>query len=464
MPDLLAEAARANPNASCLEFGTVRLTFAQMEAWVVAVAELVQQQGWQSGIRVALALPNTPVLLAFLTACSRLGILACPLNPREPEAMRNQRLAQLGTAHLLDASHPLVAQAEKLCLEVAPIKAGRVTPRPIPSEQPTTVIFTSGSTGTPKAVALPYRAHVYSAEGVNAAVELRAGDRWLLDLPLYHVGGLAIWYRCLMARATVVLRDPAEDRLVVLRSSAITHASMVAAQLRWVLDAGLSPPATLRHVLLGGSAIARSLLGAAKAAGWPVHTSYGMTEMASTITMTPTHPEPHHGAGQPLAHRQIVVGLDGRLGIGGRTAMLGFIEEGQLVPTLDAGGIWWTRDLGTIDKEGNVHITGRIDNMFISGGENVQPEHIEQAVLALDGMRRAVVVPVSDVTWGARPVVFVEPLSLAETDAMQAHLAERLPKWQRPVAWHAFPDENPEQFKVNRTFLQAWAEKSRGAD
>src|SRR5690606_7184720 len=121
-----------------------------------------------------------------------------PLSPRLPEAAVRDHLARIACQVLLDL--------DGLDAHRPPPTAHR--PPSIPLDRPATVVFTSGSTGAPKAALLTAGNHVWSARGWAERLPLGPGDRWLLDLPLNHVGGLAVVYRCALAGAAVAIPEP----------------------------------------------------------------------------------------------------------------------------------------------------------------------------------------------------------------------------------------------------------------
>jgi O-succinylbenzoic acid--CoA ligase len=128
---------------------------------------------------------------------------------------------------------------------------------PVDDARPATLLFTSGSMGFPRAVVHPLSAHLASAVGANPALDFVAGDRWLLSLPLYHVGGLAILFRTLQAGATVILPTPGQPLADAVLENAVTHLSLVPTQLERLLR---SPDAvrlarTLKTLLLGGAPV-----------------------------------------------------------------------------------------------------------------------------------------------------------------------------------------------------------------
>ena len=276
---------------------------------------------------------------------------------------------------------------------------------PLDLDAPFTVVHTSGSTGRPKAILHSVGNHVWSARGVIDALEVGPSSRWLLDLPLYHVGGLGIVMRCVLAGATMAVPSrsvPAAERVERFRP---THASFVSAQLRRLLDAG-ADLSCLQAVLLGGSSMPAALIDRALEAGVPAVVSYGLTEMTSTVTATslPSSRADLATSGVPLPHRDVRISDDGEIEVGGPARYVGRVLEGEILPAPE----WHpTGDIGRFDSEGRLVVTGRRDLQFVSGGENVHPEPIEAALLALDGVLEAVVVPVPDLEFGHRPAAFV---------------------------------------------------------
>ena len=307
--------------------------------------------------------------------------------------------------------------------------------------RPAVAVFTSGSTGVPKAALLSWGALVASARGVNEHLGLREGDRWLLDLPVVHVGGLGVVVRCALAGAALAVPSagmPLAESIAALRP---THASLVSTQLRRLIAAGVEAD-SLRAILLGGSAIPDDLLAEAVARGFPVSCSYGLTEMASTVTATA--PGARGGdlatSGRPLAGREVRISASGEIEVRGATRFSGYLTPDGLVAPFDASGWFATGDLGRLDEAGRLVVEGRLGLRFVSGGENVQPEAIERALLALDDVAEAVVVPVPDAEFGHRPLAFVRTASGAAPDAeaLSAALRQRLPGFMVPVAFVAW--------------------------
>ena len=269
------------------------------------------------------------------------------------------------------------------------------------------VIATSGSEGEPRGVMLSDASLDAAAAAANRHLPLAAGDLWLDCLPLYHIGGLAILWRCARAGAGVLLHDGFNADAVAadLMRQPVTHLSLVPAMLARLLETGVAPPPGLRHAMIGGAALAPSLYEKAKAAGWPLNPSYGMSETTAQVaTWTPADGPWHEGlVGRPLAGSEIALAADGRIRIRGPQVMLGYLGDGGI----DADGWLTTGDLGKIDDFGRLTVTGRADDMLVSGGHNVHPLEVESCLAACPGVRDVAVTGLPDPVWGDLIVALV---------------------------------------------------------
>jgi O-succinylbenzoic acid--CoA ligase len=161
----------------------------------------------------------------------------------------------------------------------------------------------------------------------------------------------------------------------------------------------------------------------------------------------------------------------------GRTLFLGYVTPNGIERPLDADGWFHTGDIGHIDAGGYLHVSGRKDNMFISGGENIHPEQIEAALAGIEAIDEAVVVPVDDAKYGSRPVAFLRyraDLNLSETESdlseetrfdfdhlsLSAELEKTLPRFMLPVMYYPWPHGyTPGGIKLDRIFFRDLAAK-----
>lgn len=247
------------------------------------------------------------------------------------------------------------------------------------------VIATSGSEGAPKGVRLSWRAVAASARIAGRALGLRPGDVWLACLPLHHVGGAMIPYRCWRAGAAALIHEGFDAEAVRrdLHDRRVTHVSLVPPMLSRLIEDGPPPPA-LRVALVGGAAPSGALLDKALRRGWPVRLSYGMTETCATALID----------GRPLPGVRVRTAASGAIGIATPARMRGYLGGPDI-------GEWvTTRDLGRIDAAGVVHVEGRADDMLVSAGVNVHPADVESRLSACPGVTDAGVSGLADPVWG----------------------------------------------------------------
>jgi o-succinylbenzoate---CoA ligase len=463
VPCPLRAAALSAPEAAAIIGLQGAITYDELDSAVSATA--FQLRVLEPGSRVALYLPRDERYVTLMLAVIRAGHVACPVSDRTPWKGVAQLLERAACAALIsDDDRALPSTGAGLYRwKPGPLLEDRQggEPADIHLDQPATIVFTSGSTGTPKAALHTFGNHYSNALGSNANITLRPGDRWLHSLPLYHVGGISILFRCLLAGATIALPGhwtPIGESIADLGA---THVSLVSTQLLRLLreDTDLG---RLKAVLMGGGPVSASLVEEAMSRGLPIHTSYGLTEMASQVTTTPPYasPEELYTSGRVLRGREISTSEEGEILVRGETLFAGYVEGGTLDLPLDKDGWFHTGDLGELDENGSLHVLGRRDNLFISGGENIQPEEIEEVLCRLDSIHEAVVVPVPDPEFGLRPVAFIRTAGNEPGD-LARKLREFLPGFKIPTAFHPWPGNTQRGIKPDRNALRQRARRLR---
>ncbi len=287
------------------------------------------------------------------------------------------------------------------------------------------IISTSGSEGQARGILLGNAQLDAAAAASNQRLPLRPGDLWLNCLPLYHIGGQSILWRCARAGAAVLLHDgfAAEHVAADLASHPVTHISLVPAMLARLLDIGAMPPPSLRIAMIGGAALSQTLYQRAIAVGWPLYPSYGMSETAAQIaTFDPADGQWTEGrVGLPMPGHELRIDPDGRICIRGPQVMAGYLEGGG--PS--AEGWLTTSDFGQLDERGHLSILGRADDMLVSGGRNVHPQAIESCLAACPGVQDVAVTGRPDPVWGDLIVAFI--VGDAQPEALLAHARQHLP-------------------------------------
>ena len=460
----LEEAAGRHADRPAIVSGARAVSYAEFHQRVARATAALRRAGCNPGERVAIFAPNSPDYLIWLLAVLRLGAVCCPMNTRLPHRTVADLLCRVDCGKLVVQGTELEGAAD-LTGDVQIVEGGDLTSGEestgeaaqgciMPLDRPATIVFTSGSTGTPKAVLHSYGNHYYNALGSNTNLPLAPGDRWLLDLPLYHVGGLGILFRSLLAGSTVVMPDRGESLDAVLSRYEVTHLSVVVTQLHRLLQQPESVryPA-LRYIILGGSPVPLKLLERAAARGLPVFASYGCTEMASQVATTGpgSTTAQRLTSGKLLPHRRLRIGKEGEIQLAGETLFMGYVDGGKVRRPLTGDGWFATGDLGRVDENGYLTVIGRRDNRFFSGGETIHPEEIERVLTDHDGVQQAVVVPIPDEEFGQRCVAFVQPRGPGpDGPALAAWLAGTLPRYKVPDAFYQWPAAEANAFKVDR--------------
>ncbi len=392
-------------------------------------AQPLAQEPWP---RVALLADNRVETALWLYALLELGVTAVLLHPRLVASER---------AALLADCRPALVLADG-CGEPLKEPSGPPVPTapPAGADGPLAILYTSGTTGRPKGAMLSRRAFVAAAQASAQNLGWQAHDRWLLCMPLAHVGGLSILTRCLIARRTAVLLGGAfEPRAVAaaVQRDRVTLLSVVPTMLRRLLELTprWTPPPYLRAVLLGGAAASAELLQEAAARGVPVLTTYGLTEACSQVTTQRygTPPAAAQGCGEPIAGLDLRIGEDGQLQVRAPTLFDGYWPPGPQALPLTEGGFFATGDLGQLDAQGRLHLLARRTDLIVTGGENVYPVEVEQALERCPGVAAACVIGVPDAEWGQQVVAAVvasaRPLSL---DELRGALRDQLAAYKHP--------------------------------
>jgi o-succinylbenzoate---CoA ligase len=398
-------AARERPDAPAVN----GIPYADLDGQATAWAEALAADGVGAGDRVATTLGGVD-FARLLHALPKLGAVIVPVNTRLTKVEREGVLADAAPARLVDAP-PAIGDAG-----AAPLR-DRAEP-----DEPFAVVYTSGTTGRPKPVELTY-ANVHASALANAEnLGVEPDDRWLCCMPLFHVGGMSILTRSAINQTEAVIHERFDPERVLhgLEEEGITLISLVATQLRRLLDAGLEAPPDLRSALIGGGPVPSDLLKRAEQVGVPVVPTYGLTETCSQVW-----------TGQPLPGAEIAVGDDGEI----------LVRGPMVAPKARADDGWLhTGDRGQIDEDGNLSVEGRIADTIVTGGENVAAAEVEDALISHPLVDDVAVVGRPDPEWGQAVTAFV--VGTADPDELRAHARQRLAGYKVPKAIHRL-DEIP---------------------
>lgn len=324
-----------------------------------------------------------------------------------------------------------------------------------------TVVLTSGSAGKPRPVRLTHRNVAAAVSASQQRLGNTSADKWLLAMPLFHVGGLSILWRSAAAKGTVVVHNKFDAVRVVqaVKNGAVTMASFVPTMLYRILETDPGPYEGMKAVLIGGAAANRELVERGLDAGLPICQTYGMTETTSQIaTVTPGQAVEALGTvGQPLPGLSVKTGGAGvgEIVVSGDAVSPGYLGE------RDREGGHRTGDIGYLDDKGRLVVLGRADDMAITGGENVYPTAVADTLSRHKSINEIEVLGVPDPEWG-QVLVAVVVGDPQRTEKIEEWAQKRLPRHEIPKRW-VFVDEIPVQpgGKIDRVALATIARNAR---
>ncbi len=431
MIDPLVAIAGRRPDAVALSDASRSWSWAQLLADANHLARRLRAR---TGERIALLSVDTGVAVVAIHGVRLAGATLVPLNRRWTLEELGPLLGRSGVSCLVhDATHASRAG------ELAAIRPGlrlialdgpdalvdqfEDVPLEAPLDQAAmgALVFTSGTTGSPRGVCLTHDNLLSSARSWNSALGAREDDHWLAALPLSHVAGLGVVLRSVVAGARMAVHERFDAAEIhgALANDDVTHISLVPTQLSRVLDVGPVVATRLRAVLLGGAPFGPSLVRRALAAGLPVVTTYGLTEAASGVTALPAAESAEHpdSSGRALPGIRIRIlledgaeaptGITGGISVTGPCVFRGYDGDPDATEAVLQDGWLQTGDLGRLDAEGRLTITGRRDELIISGGENISPGEVEAVLLSHPDIEDAAVISCPDPIWGAVPIAAI---------------------------------------------------------
>ena len=413
-------------------------TFEELDRAVDVRCVDLEDEDVGPGVVVPLTAQADSAGLVEILALWRLGAVAAPLNPRLSNFEYDWAAATLAMADAPDDCQ--------------------------------VILWTSGTAGEPRGVALSWANLMANTWGTSERLALTEDDVWLASLSPAHVGGLALMVRSIVLGNALVCVGPFEtdrtSRLIDtldefdIEDRALTHLSLVPTQLHQIMEhrGDEPPPATLRCALIGGAHTPESLVTRALDSGWPLALTYGATEMASQIATAPpelTRRKPGT-VGPAMPGVEIRLITDGEIEVRGPTRAIGYVSE-QSERLADSAGWYRTGDMGYMDADEHLWITGRRIDRIVSGGLTIDAIEVEEALRGHPSVLDACVVGVADDVWGERVAAWVDPVvGEFDIEEIDEHLGDFLSEGKLPTVWHVAGGlpRNPNG-KVDRAAVRA---------
>ncbi len=480
--DVLGERARLTPERTALIYVPTgeRFTYRDLHERALRCARMwLETCGLEKGDRVAILSHNRVEFVDAFFAAAKSGVILVPLSTRQTapelehvlrdsgaqailyESEFREVLASLRRAlpirHWIALDDPLESGDLRYSQAMAALPGTEWMPPRCAPEDLLCLLYTSGTTGKPKGVMIPHRMAAWNGYNTALCWQLREDDVSPVFTPLYHAGGLGaflvpifttggtivlhrkfdageIWHAIEDRRCTVVLGVPTIWKLLL---EAPESATVDVSRVRWFIS--------------GGAPLPLYIIEAYQKRGVAFKQGYGLTEVGvNCFSMTVEEARRKLGSiGKPLMCTEArLVDSEGQDAPTGEVAELwlrgphvsrGYWNNPEATAAaLDPDGWFHTGDLARRDHEGFYYITGRIKDMFISGGVNVCPAEIEGELLLCPGVQDAVVLGVPDETWGEVGVALVvaQPSAQLGSEQLKAFLVTRLAKYKIPREFH----------------------------
>lgn len=445
------------------------LSYRDLRTHVAEIASALARAGIGRADRVAMVLPNGPeAATAFLAVAT--AAAAAPLNPGYTAAEFDFYLSDLKARALLvetGSTSPAVSVARALSIpvfEIEPIEpvgvfalrakaSGSVAATtPQPSDL-ALLLHTSGTTGRPKLVPITHRQLHASARNIAATLELGQYDRGLAMMPLFHVHGLVAGLLAPLfaggsihcARGFDAAAFP--NWLETVGATWLTAVpTMLQAIQRWAETVpDRAAQSGLRFIRSCSAALPPHVGERLEALfGIPVVEAYAMTEAAHQMTSNPLSDARRFGSVGRAAGPEVAIldakgrllgpGEEGEVGVRGENVMQGYLDNPEANRTAFAGAWFRTGDIGRLDEDGFLRLTGRAKEMINRGGEKFAPVEIENVLLTHEAVAEAVAFAIPHATLGedAAAAVVLRPGAIAEPASLLSYLLERLSDHRMP--------------------------------
>ncbi len=447
----------SDPDAVALDDGMVSLTYGELDAMTGRTAAALLARGLGTGDRVGLAIPKSIGQVVVFLAALRAGLAIVPMDPAAPRPVLADMIGRTGVRLVLGEASVLEELPNAVAAAVSPgadpLCASGLTAsaaEPLPAETEALILFTSGSTGRAKGVAYTHGRILASVGALRNVWNITAADRLLHALPMTHAHGLIVaLLPLLLAAGRIDLRPRFDAADVVAR---LHHATCFMglpfyyAQL--LAHPGFGPGATagIRLFTCGSAPLQADLRKAIEArTGKPLLERYGMTE---TLITTANGPTAYRSGsvgrvlpGAVLRVRDLETGelvgpgAEGEVEVRGDFVFEEYLDDpGETARAFREDGFFRTGDVGRVDAEGYLVLSGRVNDLIIYAGIKIYPAEIEAELLRLDGVAEACVFGVPHPSAGATVVAAVVPVAgtVPVPARLRAGLVGRLPATKIP--------------------------------
>lgn len=481
LAELLAQAARRFPDRSGLIWGERSWAWGEIDGRVQSVARALADRGVGKGDRIVVLSRNNNAMFESMFVAFRLGATWVPANPASsPDELAFIASTSRAKALVYDAVFAAHADAallaapsiattvaigaprrDEFAYEALAALGGRIAIAGVDRDDPCWFFFTSGTTGRPKAAVLTHgqMAFVATSHLCDLMPGTTEADVSLVLAPLSHGAGIHQLVQVVRGVPTVLLEGPRldpEEAFALIERHRVTNMFTVPTIVKRLVEhpaVDRHDHSSLRYVIYAGAPMYRADQRVAlEKLGRVLVQYFGLGEVTGNITVLPPH---LHDADDAVQGRigtcgvprtgmtvsiqddagvEVAANETGEICVAGPAVFAGYFENEEANAKAFRDGWFRTGDLGHVDEEGFLYITGRASDMFISGGSNVYPREIEEKLLAHPAVNEVAVVGVPDPEWGEAGVaaIVLEADAILDADAVRAWLRERIARYKVP--------------------------------
>ncbi|KAA9156787.1 long-chain fatty acid--CoA ligase [Amycolatopsis acidicola] len=481
--DLVRFWGRTRPEHPAIIFDGKTQTWGELDAVSDALARGLAERGVRKGDRVGILMKNRPEVAWTMLATVKLGAISVPLNfrllgkelqPMLEDAAPKVVVAEAELTGLLEPAHEVLdfgifatGDSDLPSFEQLLVHSGPSPAVELADEDPAFICYTSGTTGVQKGALLTHRSILSVGQSAAVAHGLTWRDRVLAAAPLVYTGsGISVFMQFVVypGATMVLLRDfDAELGLAAIIDHKVTASTMV--PVIWERMARL-PGFNEKHLAnftfagAGGAPVRTDLLETFRAQGIPLTQVYGITEASGLVAaMRYEDAVKRPGfAGLPLLGTQIRIGDErgetlpagevGEVMVYGPHVMNSYWQRPEETAAAIQQGWLRTGDLGLQDEDGFLKLVDRSKDLVISGGLNVYPAEIEQALSGIEGVLELAVIGVPDANWGEVPMVVFRTEQDVPTvrDRLAAAAESNLARFKQPKYAVGSADPLPRTF------------------
>jgi O-succinylbenzoic acid--CoA ligase len=441
-------------NSLAIEMGSSQLTYSLLKEEVLAVMSHLKALNITEGDNVVLIGKNEPEFIINVLALWQLKAIPVLLNPRLVADEIDVQRIQADCKLLLVSDKINVDEYSGIEVHRYPFDSKKgnndiESPEHLNPDETAVIIFTSGVSGNAKGVELSFNNLLQSAKIGTQLIQYSNDDKWLSSLPFYHIAGFSIITRSLLFGSSIIITDDLQTNSLMdaMNRYRPTLCSLVPTQLVRIMEIDAEPNIELRTVLLGGGYVPTRLVTDAINSGWKIVKVYGSTETSSFITALTSEEtyEKPNSVGKVLNPNKIIIvsegtialpwGEVGEIAVDSPSVMKGYYANETETKKKFNEDYYLTGDVGFIDADGYLFIEARKTDLIITGGENVNPNEVENRILEHQDISEVAVFPIKDVEWGeivAAAIVMQNGKGVIQLDELEQFLKKDLAGFKIP--------------------------------